>query len=360
MRGERPSTMAALASYAPDAVSARDTQGLTPFHWLWVRFISKVLSLEDDGRSNETVLLNAGQVPNATRYNTFTALEQPEFDEDIRLIRRLDPPANFLHMRHIPAEVESTTSGIEQAKRIVLVLQDLRRRHNEERSPARGQRWTRLQAVCGLFWTKVVSLLDALKERPDVALVHIAFSSPCCPPPVAYIVGALFPDEMVLLDSNKNLPVHIAAAREPHTWDWPSSEPHGLRAGGAASLLRQEKLWSLRVAVMLSPREALRVADGRKQLVLHIAIARFVETLMGHGYASASLDEIATTLGELISRYPESLLRRDGVTKLPPFLQAVALTSEHRNPTSVDHERNGLALCYLLLRENPTVLTPRT
>ena len=45
MRGERPRTVALLAKAAPEAVLKRDASGLTPFHWLWIRFISTLLAL---------------------------------------------------------------------------------------------------------------------------------------------------------------------------------------------------------------------------------------------------------------------------------------------------------------------------
>lgn len=359
MRGERPSTVAALARSAPNAVSARDASGLTPFHWLWIRFISTVLSLEDDGRSDEGIVFAAGQPTYATtHYNNFTVLEQPDFEDDIRLIRRVDPPADFLRMRHVPSEVASTSSGLEQGAKILRVLHAIRNRHQQHLDPAVRPTWTRLEAVCGLFWTKVVSLLETIKDRPDSGIVHTCFASSSCPPPVAHIVAALFPEELIFPDQNNRLPIHIAAGRKFHSWDWTTDGSHN---GPATQLLQLESFWAVKVASNLSPREALRVADCNNQLVLHIAIANYAGAAMGLIRSSSSepVMEIISMLRELIHRYPESLLRRDGVTKLPPFLQCVALATQENKSANVDHERFSLTLSYTLLRENPTALSHR-
>ena len=40
MRGEPPRTVRLLAEAAPEAITQRDASGLTPMHWLWIRFVT--------------------------------------------------------------------------------------------------------------------------------------------------------------------------------------------------------------------------------------------------------------------------------------------------------------------------------
>jgi ankyrin repeat protein len=116
MRGERPRTVALIAHAAPKAVLQRDATGLTPLHWLWVRFVSNLLSLDSSNSAGtaaaataaaDTISLSPvrpstvdGQ--NQARYWNyvdFANLELGDFDRDLQLIKRMDPPVDFLRMR---------------------------------------------------------------------------------------------------------------------------------------------------------------------------------------------------------------------------------------------------------------------
>ena len=69
-------------------------------------------------------------------------------------------------------------------------------------------------------------------------------------------------------------------------------------------------------------------------------------------------------LSSLVTLHPESLERRDGKTKLYPFLQATAAATEYRSPPSPNGvavpfpDEMPLSMVYLLLRENPSMLEP--
>eukprot|EP00978_Attheya_sp_CCMP212_P006121 scaffold13813_cov50-Attheya_sp.AAC.1 len=49
MRLESPRTVDCLCRSSPDAVSIRDSMGLTPLHWLWVRFVNTILEQFGEG-----------------------------------------------------------------------------------------------------------------------------------------------------------------------------------------------------------------------------------------------------------------------------------------------------------------------
>jgi hypothetical protein len=364
MRGERPRTVALLASAAPEAVSKRDASGLTPFHWLWVRFVSTLLALDEDGRGggDASMLLRTNvQVPYETnRYNNFATIEQGDFDADLQLIKRLDPPVDFLRMRHIPLEVSGNSACLKWANRSVEVLQRIREKHSLP-SDSEEQIWTRQEAVMSLFWTKSVSLLEASNiaesDMPsgDSVFVHTAFASPCCLPPVAHLAASLFPEELRMRDAKGRLPIHYAASRPWHAWDWPRED--GVNEPAAARLLRGESLGALRVAFDLSPREAMRTADNDNRLVLHHVIDTFVKACSqpARPTKDSPMDDMLKILHELVSSYPESLQRRDGVSMLYPFLQATAVATEYQTQAYV-HDELPLSITYELLRENPSML----
>jgi hypothetical protein len=67
-------------------------------------------------------------------------------------------------------------------------------------------------------------------------------------------------------------------------------------------------------------------------------------------------------LERLVQNHPESLERRDGKTKLYPFLQATAAATKYRSPPSPNGfdipspDEMPLSVVYLLLRENPSLV----
>jgi hypothetical protein len=369
MRGEWPRSVALIADAAPAAVLKRDTSGLTPFHWLWARFVSTVLTIEDGlRRGNHTTITISANRPtpmDATRYNDFAILEQGDFDVDLQLIKRVDPPLDFLRMRHIPVEVVADDDSLDRANRSAGILKRIRERHYEHLS--RGQEdeaddaveWTREEAVSALFWTKVVSLLQAANRAAptpligDSILVHTAFASKCCLPAVAQMVAQMYPEELMTRDSRGQLPLHCAASRPWDRWDWPSDD--SLNEPIASQLLHRESLGVLRVALTLSPPEAVRIADFENRLVLHHLIDTVVvaSTRMTKSMREDCLEEMLRVIQDIIRMYPESLQRRDGFSKLYPFQQATATATSQG---SFEYEQFPLSITYDMLRENPTLL----
>lgn len=365
MRGERPRTVALLAKAAPEAVFQRDATGLTPFHWLWIRFVSTLLALDEDRRGGEEMgILLRTNVPipyETSRYDEFATIEQGDFDADLQLIKRLDPPVDFLRMRHIPVEVSGQTDCFRYANRSFEVLQRIRERY-KHRSNSEEQLWTRQEVIISLFWTKAVSLLQASNAaQPGIMpsghhiFVHTAFASTCCFPPAALLAARLFPQELRMRDLHGRLPIHYAASRSWHAWDWPPE--NNANEAAAARLLSGESLSALRVAMDLSPHLSMSVADSGNRLVLHHAIETFVQACSqpSRCISISLIKTIHEILQDFVRAHPDSLTRRDGHTMLFPFLEAAAVATENRTQAYV-HDELPLSITYILLRQNPTIL----
>lgn len=374
MRGESPRTISLLAGAAPTAILKRDVSGLTSFHWMWIRFVSTLLMLDEKG---DTTVIDLEQQPGLCKFTAFWFLEKREFFADLNLIRSLDPPVDFLRMRHIPPELYEGTSADKWTLRSVEFLAEVRSRrlaraqqHYDRNDPenvnARIMEWSRAEAVSSFFWTKAVSLLKSAakttahyNEGEEFFLTHTAFATPSCPPNVAKIACQLFPEGLSQRDQQGKLPLHHAATRLWNAWDWHNE----VGAESAASkLLQGETLRLLEMALSCSPSEATKITDDSGRLVLHHTIDTFVHACSSRMMDKSVLKAILDVLRQLLQLYPESLEQRDGQTKLYPFLQATAAATEYGiSPTSINHpvscpDELSMSIVYLLLRENPSLV----
>lgn len=362
MRGEPPKSIGLLGNAAPTAVFKRDTSGLTPLHWVWIRFVSTVLSL-DDRQLTGTVQLDARALDEGEdwKYSKFWHVERGDFSGDLILIRRIDPPLDFFRMRHIPSELYdgSTLTWAERAVEVLAIMRTRDREQGFGNGIDAQAEWTREEVVTCLFWVKVVSLLKATAKTQDnngdFRLIHTAMSSPSCPPPVAHITSLMFPEELSIRDSHGRFPLHCAAGRQWHNFDW-RSEEHDT---AAFKLLQGESLALLRNAIDVSPSQVLRILDNRGRLVLHHVIDTFVHACSRCRITHKSaVEEMLETLQNLVRQYPESLERRDRETLLYPFQQAAACATRHHPGEAVPFpEEMPLSIVYRLLRENPLLVT---
>ena len=215
-------------------------------------------------------------------------------------------------------------------------------------------------------------------DRPFF-LVHAAASLKCCPPSLLFISLSLRPEQLSMTDHLGNLPLHYAASRPTHCWEISSSNqnsfqnqnshftssenPNSLHSTSEGfleddtsvdndsgqcpyfttfefgeSLIMEES--SLPLVLSHSCPKASRTYNHKFQLPLHIAINNIINgyasfstsppppsSPMHHYYQKQSCRPLAY-LEPLIKSFPEALQRRDGVTKLYPFMQAAATATD--------------------------------
>ena len=271
----------------------------------------------------------------------------------------MDPPVDFLRMRHLPIDVMGPSESIQWADQTTQLLQHLRGRF-ESGSDGEGHIWSRRECVVALFWRKVVPLINAsavaINDAPrgNSVLVHSAFASPSCLPAVARIVSRLFPEELMQPDGRGRLPVHYAASRMFHEWDWPREH---FERSAASQLLQQESLCLIETALELSPQSALSVRDKEGRLPLHIMIDNVTSAASRFQLSLETSSRIMSLLDAFVEKNQLSLQCCDGHSKLFPFLQATASASEHCSQSShPQYDHLCLSITYKLLRENPATM----
>ena len=403
MRGESPATVALLAKSAPagtfhvmtkylarvgrqlsclqcttktfsfsishTAVHSRDSHGLMPTHWLWVRYVTSLVALDAGRRgTDDTVLLDlpSQNSHSTSSYSEFASFEQGNLENDLLVIRKLDPSVDFLRMRHIPLDILGDEDSRRWAARTAELLEGVRDRHAEivTRSRAGGQapqiEWKRQEAVASLFWTKVVSLLETCREEShheqpigEHILVHTAFANACLLPAVIGLVAKLYPGEMHIQDERGRLPLHYAASREWHDLEWPE-DPENAH-GGPSDLMAMETLSSLRCAMELSHENAASVVDKDGMLPLHYMVDSFLKA--PHKRAlDQSIQEMLDLMAAMVQLYPDALHKKDGKTELCPGLQATAAATESSKRTNSFTPEIHLSIPFILLRENPALI----
>jgi ankyrin repeat protein len=366
MRGERPRMVDVIAKAAPEAVEKRDVSGLTPFHWLWIRYVSTLLALEDSHRQGiEERSFRFSDPPNnshmveslrktSDKYNCYWTLEQGDFERDLQLIRTMDPPVDFLRMRHIPSEAHCQKEVLQWVERSATHLECIRRQAQEQDLSPTVVDLTRQQVVMCNFWAKVISLLQAAHTKGT--LTHTAFSVTSCPAHVVELLTALFPEDLAVQDEDGFLPIHCAASRPWHVWDVIREERGLPAASETSSVLRHETLNVFKVACRVSSSNAFCVFDKSNRLVLHHLIDTLVNAclLFTRFTPPSTMIDMLDVMQEVVRSYPSAMEIKDGVTNLYPFLQATATASTRQD--GYWQEERALSITYSLLRLNPSVL----
>ena len=358
-------------------------------HWLWVRFISTLLAIEDGRGNTITVSVNTNSTQGRENDNNddserrqfkFSSMKQDNFEADLQLMRRIDPTVDFLRMRHIPTEVQEPSEALQWAERSASVLKGVRDRlestgnwerenGNENNNRDNVVVLNRLEAITTLFWIKVVSLLKEVatkdysnyQDNPDgdLYLVKTAVQNGCCPPLVARIVALLSPTELSKPDADGRLCLHYSAMRPWHAWEWPRED--GTSDSASSRLLNLESASLLRNAMSLSSVEAANQKDNHGRLPIHYMISTCIEACCasGRSYSEDPLMEMLEILGFFVKLNPTSLSISDPRTRLPPFLQASAEATQainNKSNASSIHDELPLSIVYLLLHQDPSVV----
>ena len=372
MRGEPPRTVALLAKAAPEAISERDASGLTPIHWLWVRYVSTLLAVDGDGRESPVVVPLL-----ATKPCHSSVWEQNNFEANHHLLRRVDPSVDFLRMRHIPNEVQDEKLALPWAERTVALLKSIKERVEAARTEESAEAvvpLSRLETIAALFWTKLVSLLKAVGgfgddesmpfEEECLLLVKSSVINNCCPPLVTRIVLSLFPECLTRPNSNGQLLLHFASMRTWHTREWPRVD--GTSDGASSKLLQLESIILMKMAMSLVSADSAKHRDKYGKLPLHYFIRSSIEACCNNRMSTSSdpVAQIIEIIGSLVKMNPGSINTPYPASRFLPFIQASLQASDFVRSTTnlVPHftEENPLSIVYTLLREDPAMIEPES
>ena len=409
MRGDVLETIRLLVNQGPRAVYACDLQGRTPMLWLWIRYCSTKYSTREEVQ--------------------FMRWDHIQIESREYSCEEVEHSVSFLHMRYVPEDYisrevwkwnmvvwflrpwlaklprDDASTGLESLFSSLNKLQggDAPRcssrgsgeAHDDDDDPDDCELITYRQQVCAspeeagalLLWEKALHMLracSACTSSPAVpqktTVLHVAASHPCVPSSFVHIALSLYPQFVKSRDHLGRLPLHCAASRTVYKW-----KPFPLVA--AASLQTQGGIgWRPRKLKIISERtvatildacpEAVRVYDNSNRLPLHYAIEAVGRTTSVHK-AEVSYHDYLTEdddmdlwnafLEPLLKAWPDSVDRRDGVTKLYPFMQAAAKIEgviERTNKNESDSDRSlqertdvrQLTMIYGILRLNPEIV----
>ncbi|KAL7469475.1 hypothetical protein ACHAXS_009734 [Conticribra weissflogii] len=231
-------------------------------------------------------------------------------------------------------------------------------------------------------------------DTTNFYLLHEVCGAPrsSCPPAIARICIKLYSDQLFQFDNDGRLPLHRAAMRDLG-WELPLSND------ATPSVLRNETMILLNDVLEASHPMAPRTFDRHRQLPLHCAIDSLVASLLCgnsrrasmHAEARVAMQRHRHTQIEITMEFISVLLRvnssalerRDGKTKLFPFMQAATArpsgnyvvkysTDLSRRPgfnvgnASFENEvveeedeesdSDHLTIIYYLFRENPSII----
>lgn len=276
-------------------VGVTDIQGLNPLDWIWIRHIMDFCS---ERNPFEHVVASRRRYMNSSFLNWYKKVSNQylkngtSFDSDIAKLLQDD-----------------------LVKRMMIIIPNLAKKHDDHDD----------------------FFLPLLHSSCAVA----------CPLAMVQLCCDSFPEQLRARDKlEKRLPLHWAVCREGYAKRYPvgllSDTPQYIEEASPAS------------RILSNFPEACRITDRRCQLPLHLAIIHVKEQqYYPRPKKRESQDSSISTndgivpeeIKLLLESFPESLTRRDGITKLYPFLLAAEGSSA------------DLDLTYFLLRRDPSLIT---
>jgi len=262
-------------------------------------------------------------------------------------------PIHWAWIKHIaePTTDEPVGQYVSDLRRVPEEYGSLVERTVSEFESAEGEVLMGLTAGLGSFWPKVELMLRVAQQgRGKFRVVHAAASTPC-PQAILRMARVMYPQQVRERDEKGNLPLHLAAARADICWSCGQWRSDKYEVPVVDKLL---KLFSY----------GSRVANSEGRLPLHIAIEREGRRLMGITDKGKNVRE-TDPIGSLKNAYPAGIGRRDGKTKLYPFMLAATTSiTKHRSDLSkkgmmgITPEKDTAILTriYSLLRADPSLV----
>ncbi len=338
----------------------------------------------------------------------------------------IDPPVDYMRMRHILREHNRLQDVL--MDRVIQVLQRVRERHrrmleamkNIQSCPFKKESYpkdhvsmmkmrscpfkndsypinagpigteekaVREEQMISLFWAKTSSLLGAAAiakstsendtsnlhlsivardEDENIPMLHSTCSSPS-PFAIVRLCVSLYPEQLLLQDSNGKLPLHHAACRLWDVREIGANATNGDIASDAPKIILNESARALMFILNSSP-EAAKVLDHEGRLFVHHAIdsalkavvdRQYGQTIGMNGVDDKALFSVLDVLHSMIRVKPETMEAKDSRTGLYPFMQVSAGAAEHisKYDSSKKSDRMSLSLTFSLLVENPSLAT---
>jgi hypothetical protein len=331
--------------------------------WMWIHYCStKYVSQEEASivGMNSSKGYSCKEVESTLTYLHMRHVPLDYLDKDVSKRKRL-----VLLLRHHVNKVANSTetTGLESLLTRLTQLHQRRnainRRFEQETQQAcepegYRQRFFASPEEAGavLLWEKALCLLRACSvaslsdtafasetTRNKSSVLHVAAINPCVPSSILYVALSLYPNFAERRDHLGRLPIHCAASRFMYKW-----KPSPLLQGPPDQTNRFWRSWNHHrnfsreqiisepiVASVLDvyPRGA-RVYDNFYRLPLHYAIETVVKSLHvidEHDYYhpnEGGMELWNAFIEPLVKMWPGSVDKRDGVTKLYPFMQAAA------------------------------------
>ena len=284
------------------AIGVTDMYGLTPLDWMWIRHTLDWCSSSDPFTP---VMVSRRRYIN----NHFLEWHERVSNQYLGVDKPLEDSTN-------PFVKEMAIRLREDVlKRISVILPTMAEQYMENNSD-------NMVDVCG----------------ESFPLVHAA----CyvnCPLALLQVACSAFPEQLCSKDPQlKRLPLHYAANRSGYAVQYP--------IGVSPNTKYMEEVSPIDFILSKFP-EACRVTDGTQQIPLHIAINRVKDDETKQRDAlqeNSKVDIKYRDVEMLLQSYPESLQRRNGISKLYPFQQAA------------EGSNSCLELTYFLLRRDPSLV----
>jgi len=335
-----------LLHSAYQAAAIADRCGLTPICWAWIRFV-----------------IDRGEVGTTAHYDRTTKLRQ----FPVRVSQRRFMPNNYVRLHEAAtneisdATEEHTTVNAVQQQPNHAIHHPVNNSHFDSDSSESTKLWSKLSAL--LPCAARVMAAHLFNQTLTTSLVQTRWSTLHaasfidCPRAVVLMAA----DRGCRLDGNHsdssssrnsirekdihgNLPIHYAAARSGYV---KRNIPVGAMMGSQKNIMERSVVFDL------LPRwpQGARVTNGKMQLPLHLAIEEEKQSraIRKGEERETNVSQFETCIAEspvlcLFNSYPEGLERRDGVTKLYPFMQAALGDSA------------DLDMVFILLKKNPAII----